>query len=611
MRYSIIFSIRDIMVKMKIPSLKHRKPIVYISLGVYLFLIFIIIFESCLPSSISGNRSNLFAQISAWFINNTTEPITPKSIDPVEILDITDTTYLGQGEDGVSNIVVGTTTLVSVPFKYPTKKDNYDEYNYKYSLDYKVGNKDDYNVVLSSRTGENNTYIVDMRVVAKDMTSDIYQIDINLGTLKYEYKFHIVPLAKPTNYESRISKNTLKIGETVKVDTKLLDPNRSDTYLRRYLDESKLERSSLNNDIASIDEYGVIHGKAAGSTSIKYGKYSFDITVSNETIVKPVDNSITLVADTHQPSLLDYDYLFNDEDDINDYSTLIYATYTDTSLEDQSVTWISSDNQKVKLAPYKYDTDGYPVYVDDLNRPCVRVAGYRQKGDVDITCLSNSDNSINKVTTLTVGEALPTDMSINVSNELSLSVNEQKVINATFSPKNVNNRNIHIDVSNNDIVSIMNNDTSSVTITGLKVGKVHITVTSLANNEIKKEFDVSFTAKDVINKDNFESFQVFMRKAAGHFFLFLVTALAGTLFFYVYLNDDKHIWLFPLLSLGVGVLVAGISELIQYFIPSRSGLFSDVGIDSLGYLLGTVFMFGVILLVNWIVKRINKKEKSE
>ena len=605
MRYSIIFSIRDIMVKMKIPSLKHRKPIVYISLGVYLFLIFVIIFESCLPSSISGNRSNLFAQISAWFINSSTEPITPKSIDPVQVLEseVTDSTYLGKGEDEISNIAIGTTSLVSVPFKYPTKANDYDVYNYKYTLDYPLGNKDDYNVILSSRNTSSTTYTVDMRIVANNMSSDLYQINVKISDAIYEYKFHIVPLAKPTSFEYRISKNSIKIGESVKVETKLTDSNRTDTYLRRYFDESLIDRSSLNDEIASIDEYGVIHGKAAGETVIKYGNHDIPITVSNESIVKPITNSLTLSKTDHQLSLLDYDYIFNDEDDINDYSTLVYASFADTSLEDQSVSWTISDNQKAKLAPYKYDDNGYPVYMDDTNRPCVRVSGYRQKGDVTIYCFSNNDNTISSSVTLNVNEAIPTEMSINVSSELSLTINEQKVITASFSPKNVNNKNIHVDVSDAEKAQVLNNDSSSVTLTGTKVGKVHITVTSLANNSIKKEFDVSFTAKDVINKDNFDSFAAFVRKAAGHFLLFLVTALVGTLFFYVYLNDDKHIWLFPLLSLGVGVLVAGISELIQYYIPSRSGLFSDVGIDSLGYLLGTLITFGVMILIRFIKKK--------
>ena len=525
--------------------LRKRKPIVYISLGIYLFLIALIIFESCLPSGISGNQSNIFAQISAWFINNTTQPITPKSIDPIEILEVADSTYLGKGEDGISNIVIGTTSLVSVPYKYPVKADKYDVYNQQYFLEYPVGNKDDYSVSLSSRTGKDDTYIVDMRITSNNMNSDLYQININIADIKFEYKFHIVPLATPTSYESKISKDTLKIGETVKVDTKFLDDKHPDTYLRRYLDESKIERLSLNPSVATIDKYGVIHGISEGSTTIKYGTYEFPITVSNEHIVKPATNTLNLsVAENskEQPSLLDYDYVFNGTDKSNDYSSLIYASFSDTTLEDQSISWECDDDLKVKLAPYKYDENGYPVYVDDLNRPCVRVSGYRKKGEVTIKAISNADNTISKDIVLNVDEALPAEMDVDIKNLTSIKVNEQKVITGTFNPKNVNNRKIHIDVSDANLVSVSNNDSTSVTLSGLKTGNVHITITSLANPSLKKEFDISVTAKDKINDDNYADFHTFVRKAAGHFFLFLVTAVFGTIFFYTYIDNDKYIY---------------------------------------------------------------------
>lgn len=598
---------------MKLPSLKHRRPIVYISLFIYLFLITFIIFESCLPSGISSVQSNFFAKISAWFINNTTEPIVPKSINPTEVLEISDSTYLGQDEEGISNIVVGTTTLVSIPIQYPNKEDKYDEYNYKYSLDYKSGNKDDYNVVLSSRTGSNNTYIIDMRVVANNISNDLYQIDVNIAeTLTYSYKFHIVEMATPTLYESKIDKNTLKIGESVKVDTKLLGEGKTDSYLRRYFDESKVVRSSLNESIATIDAYGVIHGVSEGTTTIKYGKYDFPITVTSEHIVKPITNELNLTIETNsksQPSLLDYDYVFDGEDNDNDYSTLIYASFSDNSLEDQSVSWVASDNQKVKLAPYKYDESGYPVYIDDSNRPCVRVAGYRKKGDVTISCYSNNDNSISNTIALNVNEAIPTSMNINIEDNYSLKVNGQKVINAIFSPKNVNNRNIHIDVDDSNIVSIANNDTSSVTISGLKVGNAHIKITSLANNELIKEFNISITAKDAVNEDNYEDFHSTFRKSIGHFALFFVTAIFGIIFLYTYFEDIRKIWVLGAISLGTGIFVAGVSELIQYFIPSRGGVLLDVGIDSLGYLIGTLVTIGVIYIIRCIKSKKKHKEK--
>lgn len=599
---------------MRIPSLKQRKPIVYISLGIYLFLISFIIFESCLPGGLSSIQSDFFAKISAWFINNTTKPIVPQSINPIEILDISDSTYLGQDEQGVSNIVIGTTSLVSVPVRYPNKDNSYDEYNYQYSLDYKSGNKDDYDVVLSSRAGQNNTYIVDMRIVAGNISDDLYQIDINFAdTLTYSYKFHIIDMAAPSQYESKIDKTTLKIGETIRVNTKLLGNNRDDAYLRRYFDESKISRSSLDESIASIDNYGVIHALGAGTTTVKYGKYDFEIVVTSEHIMKPITNTLSLSKSSNskeQPSLLDYDYVFDGKDNPNDYSTLIYASYLDTSLEDQSVSWSISDNQKAKLSPYKYDENGYPIYVDDDNKPCVRVTGYRKQGDVTIYCYSNNDNSINSEMTLNVNEAIPTDMNINIDSNLSLKVNEQKVINASFSPKNVNNKKIHIDVDKPEYISISNNDTSSVTISGLKVGLVKITITSIANPSIKKEYDLSFTAKDAINEDNYDDFHGFIRKASGHFLLFLITAVFGTLFFVTYINNDKYIWLSGCLSLGIGVITAGLSEFIQYFIPTRKGSFSDVGIDSLGYLIGILLTIGVILIIKLINQRKQKKQDN-
>ena len=596
---------------MKLPSLKHRKPIVYIPMGIYLFLIVFIIFESSLASGISGVQSNIFAKISAWFINGVTDPVTPAVVNPTKVSNVNDTSYLGKNEDQVSKIAIGTTTLVSISYEYPSKGDN-DVYNKEYSLEYPQGERNDYTVSLSSRSNK-NTYTVDMRITSQGMNSNLYQINVGIADVKYEYKFHIVPLEVPTSYETKIDKNTLKIGETVKVDTKLIDPNRQDPYLRRYLDEGLIQRSSSNPSVATIDKYGVIHGVSNGTATITFGKYNFDISVSNESIVKPATNSLSLTVDhtsKTSPSLLDYDYVFETGENSNDYCALVYANFSDNSLEDQSISWEVDDNQKVKLAPFKYDNNGYPVYKDDLNRPCVRVSGYRQKGNVTLKAVSNNDNSIYQTLVLNVDEALPTLMTLNITGNQSISVNEQKVITPTYNPKNVNNRRIHVDVSDEKLVSIKNNDSTSVTLTGIKVGNVHVKVTSLANTLLKQEFDFSFTAKDKINEENYENFHQFVRKGIGHFSLFLVTAIFGTLFFYTYNDDKKKTWIYLLVSLGIGIFVAGLSELIQFFIPTRSGLLSDVGIDSLGYLIGELVTFGVIMLIVFIKQKRKKKIES-
>ena len=583
--------------------LKHRKPIVYISLGVYALLSVFIITESCLPSGISGVQSNVFASISSWFVNLVKGPQTPKSIKPVSFGDVSDSSYLGKDGEGVSNIAIGTTTLVTIPVKYPKKDNDYDVYNYEYTLAYPSGTKDDYNVVLSSRTNKDVFYI-DMRVVANNIHDELYQIDVSIGDLKYPYKFHIVELATPTNYECRISKTTLKINESSAIETKLLDENREDTYLRRYLDVNKLARSSSNESVATVDKYGVVHGLHEGIATITYGKYTYDITVTSETAVYPAE-TLSLDKDANsnpQPCLLDYDYVF-DGSVSNEYCTLLKANFSDPSLADKSVSWEVDSNLKVKLAPYKYDEAGYPVYVDDSGNSCVRVCGYRQKGDVKVTCVANYDNSVKQEITLSVEEALPKTMTINVSNTKDIYVNEQTVLTATFGPKNVNNKNIHVE-ADSSLVSVKNNDSSSVTVTGLKVGKAKIKVSSVANAELVQEIELEFVAKSAINDDNYGSFHIFIRKALGHFLLFLTTAIFGMIFFYTFLKGYfEKLWFLITVNLGSGLFLAGLSEIIQACIPSRTGSISDVGIDFLGYAIGAALTLGVIFLINYIKKK--------
>ena len=409
-----------------------------------------IIVESCIPGGLSRIQSDFIATISAWFVNNTTNPIIPKSIDPTGFGDITDSSYLGRDGD-ISNIAKGTTTLVSIPFTYPKIENNYDVYNHKYELDYVSGNKDNYTVNLSSSNGKDNSYVINMRITASEVDLSTYQINVNIGQLSYPYKFKIVDLGTPTKYESIITKTSLKIGETSKVITKLLDENRSDLYLRRCLDESKIERHSSNESVATIDKYGVIHGISEGNATITYGKFNFDIAVNNEMVNKPSANEIALNISPDSnlnPSLLDYD-AFEEEEDKNIYSTLVYASFADESLGDKTVSWEVDDNLKVKLAPFSYDDNGYPVYHDELNRECVRVCGYRKKGEVTLTCYSNNDNSVKNTIVLNVDEEIPVEMEINIKEDITQLVNEQKVVTAAFSPKNVNNKNIKVECDKN------------------------------------------------------------------------------------------------------------------------------------------------------------------
>lgn len=592
-------------------TFKKKRPLFYISFGFYAALSAFIIVESCLNSGLSDIQSTLFAKISAWFVNKTNEATPAELIKPTDIKLSFDSSYLGQDEQNISNIAIGTTTLATIQVTYPEEIKAQQTYDQAFTYESVLGNKDDYNVVLSSRTS-NNLFYIDMRIVANEMTSPNYQINVNVAkTLNYSYKFHIVDLPAPTEYEAKLDKDHIKIGETTTVDIKLTGNDKKDDYLRRYFDQSKLNHSSNNEAVATIDAYGVIHGVSAGTATITYGSFTKTVTVSDEHIALPA-NSISLNISnksTNTISLLDYDYAYDGEDDPNDYSLLIYPTFADPSLEDQSVRWETSNPLMGKIGPFEYDEEtGYPLYHDRDGKYCARIMGYRKQGDVTITCYSNVDNAIKQTIDIHAGEAKASEFVVSVSKKDKIAVNEQIIVTATFSPKNTHQKALHVEPSNGN-AQIINDNTTSVTIKAVKAGSCHFKVTSLSNDTLSYEFDMTFTAQEKINENNFSSFHAFVRKFAGHFFLFLVTAVFGMMFFYLFIEDFKKLWLSISLCVVSGVFLAGLSEFIQYFIPTRGGTIIDVGIDSLGYIIGAAITLGIILLVRFISKK--HKEKKE
>ena len=608
--------------------LRKRKPIVYISLGVYLLLSALIITESCLPGGISGGRSYFLADIFSWIINSNTTPTVPKTITPSGIANVTDSSVLGQDLEGYSNIAIGTTTLLTVQVAYPNKKSS-DVYDYSFELDKVSGNESDYTVSLLSNHPDKDLFIY-LRVTANNISNDLYQIDINVAnTLTHHYTFHIVDKPAPTQYECKVEKTTLKIGESTKIITKLTGNSRGDNYLRRYYDESKLPRSSSNSSVAYVDEYGVIHGVNEGTATIYYGDplnssypcFSTNITVTSEHTYVPSSNSITYTSNYHNLYLRDYDYVFegDESDNPDDYSLLVYPSFIDTSLEDQSFSYSLSNNLSAMLAPHHYDEDGYPIYQDIQKddegnvisiKNCVRVCGYRVKDPVILSIIPNSDPLMSIDIPLSVGEATPIGMNLSVNEKETVWVNEPLYLSATFNPKNVNDTRLHVEVSKPELAKITNNDNSSVIIAGNKVGKVNVTVTSVKDPTISSSFELTFKAKETINPDNYSDFHTLVRKGMGHLLLFIVTSIFGFIFFYTLLDNKKKLWLVLLLSLGYGIFLAGLSEFIQYFVPGRSGVLSDVLIDSIGYVSGTLISVGVLLLV-WLIKHLINKNKNK
>ena len=164
--------------------------------------------------------------------------------------------------------------------------------------------------------------------------------------------------------------------------------------------------------------------------------------------------------------------------------------------------------------------------------------------------------------------------------------------------------------SNREILQIGNDGN----ITPLKVGECKITATVDDGNTIHRSYSVNIVVdkKGIIN--NRKSFLAKLRKGLGHFGAFLITGICSTLF-YLFLakRRKQHLYLVPI-NFVQGFALAGLTELIQLFVPGRCGAFSDVRIDYIGFLFSSVSITLLFFLIPFIIKLVKyliEKQKSK
>ena len=104
---------------------------------------------------------------------------------------------------------------------------------------------------------------------------------------------------------------------------------------------------------------------------------------------------------------------------------------------------------------------------------------------------------------------------------------------------------------------------------------------------------------NTINDNNYGDFANVIRKLIGHFGLFMVSGVLSSLAFYYLLKPYKWYkhYFAIIISFVFGFIIASITEIIQLSVPGRSGEFTDVLIDSGGYLLGLGIASLILLLI--------------
>lgn len=144
--------------------------------------------------------------------------------------------------------------------------------------------------------------------------------------------------------------------------------------------------------------------------------------------------------------------------------------------------------------------------------------------------------------------------------------------------------------------------TQTLNTSGAFIQVIDSTLNNVESNNTNKTDTVN-TQYGNNDKYNYsKELQTFVRKNA-HYFLYTVGGIILSVFFYAFLGKNKKVYAFAILT---GMLYAMSDEFHQRFVEGRTSRITDVGIDTLGVITGTILF---MIFVNILIK--SRKKKSE
>lgn len=111
------------------------------------------------------------------------------------------------------------------------------------------------------------------------------------------------------------------------------------------------------------------------------------------------------------------------------------------------------------------------------------------------------------------------------------------------------------------------------------------------------DFTTAFLNIFNINLDGqaLANLHTFIRKAIGHFGLFMLDGIFGLLSGRAWLKY-KETTIF-IIVMSAGVFIASLSEVLQLLAPERGPSFADVLLDVFGYFIGVAFIYLILRLL--------------
>ena len=419
------------------------------------------------------------------------------------------------------------------------------------------------------------------------------------GNYKSSVDVNVVETVAPTNFEISLENTVIQMGHigTINFDINGGVLGHNELINFRYYDTRKLNFHSNDESIAIVDENGVIYPQSVGET---------EIIVSNETFSREISIQTTSGASPTSYSNLNIsgDNICHGNDMILSQKSAKYEHQLiikdgENMLNPDDFIWSSSNDLLVKV-------DKHGV-----------MRGFRKKALDDENAIITAKSKITGQTAtfnVVVKNQLPTKLDFYLTwndtkywnkETYTLSVGDVIEGKANLSPI-TQDKAVNVVSSNPDIISSTSEGDSFVLYV-LKKGKTKITITSVINPELIVETQCTVVEAGSIATDDISNVGTYIRKSIGHADVFLVSEIFTFLALFMFLYE-KRWWFYSSIAIGEGLLISSLSELIQYFVPTRTGQFIDVLINFGGSLVGFILAIAGVLLIKLIIKR--KKEKE-
>ena len=569
---------------------KKYKVSRWIFLGLSAVTNIFLVLYSTLPSKITRQWNDFFRNILVGLINTATEK-------EVKIIPMTELDFCLSNEESykynyipgyeVNQIPLGSAKQAECSYSPLKATDKSIEYYTEQNDIVKLNPSNTTISIIGMKTGSATIY-------AKNRLSGL------IDSIEVE----VVDTVAPVSFSATVSSNNIHISEqetiTFDIDGGNLGHNELINF--RYYDIRKLTFSSSNEDVATVNNYGVINPLTVGEATI---------TISNEFGFKKTIDVNVLSGEPHPeysdleitgPNVCyDNDMLKDQSSGVDHYQLSIKDG--DIELTPEDFVWESSNELLVKV-----DTHGI-------------MRGFRKSVTDDeyatITAISKLTGQ-SVAFDVTVKEQLPSKIYYYIVNGKNTSWNpetytafigEDLILNIGYEP-NISKKDVTFILSDESLIECINQG-SSLYLKIKGIGNCSITVTSLIKPSLHFSIDFKILKAGAISNDDLEDVGYSVRKVVGHAALFAIAEVFTIVALYMFLYDKK--WWMPIVfSLGIELTLSSISEFVQFLTPGRHGLFTDVMINFAGAVVGAAIVVGIFIICKHIKKkRLFKKEQKQ